>query len=295
MATVRKSFKSIADFQRFVQRFFPSYKGQMLTLGQSPCAVTVQSAFHRGYNVHINTATDAMCAVGDGTFPGMTNFQMFSAPVFCHGVLINPGELVLGTNISYATVAHSAHKAYSFGIRTDLLADSVKDVLATGSNAVKLSTANADQLIKCLNYISDGNKIDKYVFASGINKLVTSDLKRDTNQHCDWNLTADLIRIAHSQVEEERLKLPDLSKLLLSNKDKITQISNDVMGITPMTLLRNARLHQCRHLIQKQKKSITEARVAYGFSNRKDFNERYERLFGESPTETTEYIGSYII
>ena len=285
MPRIKKSFKSIADFQSFVDRFFPTYKGQMLSLGQTPCAVTVQSVFHRGYSVHINTASDAMCAVGSGTFSGMTSFQLFTAPAFAHGVLINPTELMFAQDIGYATVAHAAHKAYSLTIKTELLSDEAKEILAGGGNSIQLTSDQANEITQFFDAIADGQKEDKKTVAALLNKAMRKDQKRDINQHSAWEIGAELIRIAHSQTPEDKIKLPDLSRLMLSNKDKITKASHELMGVTPMVLLRNARLHQCRHLIQHGE-SVEQARRAFNFSNRKDFNERYKALFGELPTES---------
>jgi AraC-like DNA-binding protein len=123
--------------------------------------------------------------------------------------------------------------------------------------------------------------------------LLDLSLERFNNQKVDgWDMGVEMIQLAHSQTPENLIKLPDLSKLLLTNRNKVSAISKRFFELTPMQLIRLVRLQQCRNLFKDANarkkhglKSIEEVRSRYGFSNRKDFNEKYTELFNHSPVD----------
>jgi AraC-like DNA-binding protein len=123
--------------------------------------------------------------------------------------------------------------------------------------------------------------------------LLDGSLNRFNNQKVEgWDMGVQMVEIAHSQTPESLIKLPDLTQLLLSNKNKVSEISKNLFQLTPMQLIRRVRLNQIRNLLKDPKameqngfKSIEAVRLRYGFSNRKNFNEQYADMFGCKPTD----------
>jgi AraC-like DNA-binding protein len=126
-----------------------------------------------------------------------------------------------------------------------------------------------------------------------MSSLLDGSLERFNNEKVEgWDMGVEMVELAHSQTPENLIKLPDLSKMLLTNRNKISEVSKRFFELTPMQLIRLVRLQQCRSLLKDtnaMKKheftSIEDVRTRYGFSNRKAFNEQYTELFNISPVD----------
>ena len=247
----------------------------MLSLGQSPCAVEVSSACADGFAVNRCKASDAMAAMGTTTTEGI---GIATLDCFSHGIHVKAGDLLVVSGF-YASVWHAAHTYYAVEVPLGTLPKQ----LASGV-CISMSSEQSRVLIEFLNDVVNKKDITLNELLDKLKPYLAG--KIQIKEKNSWEIVAKVIRLAHNQTAEERLNLPMLLKKLLTNKDKLTKEVKDLTGVTPMTVLRNARLHQCRYLIQQRNQTIEQIRLRYGFSNRKDFNTRYQAMFGELPTET---------
>ena len=286
MRRIRKSFKTVADAQAFSARIeflrnpFRRAPKKLLDLGQTRSKLEAVGAFGKDVTVTKTTTSDAISSSGTG-LPGVVNIGICDCDCFWNGMFVPKGNLGITPAIPYTLAWPAARTSYLITLPQRLFREEI-----TGPFQLSLDQQQFNSLITLLKSVTDGQDITAPECAEQIQRLMKEASMEPFSRDADWEMSTELIRIAHSQTPEERIKLPDLSRLLLTNKDKITQTSNELLGITPMALLRNARLQQCRYLIQQGDQSIEQIRLNYGFSNRKDFNERYASLFGELPTAT---------
>ena len=286
MRRIRKSFKTVADAQAFSARIeflrnpFRRAPKKMLDLGQSRSKLEAVTAIGRNITITKSITSDAISSSGLG-LPGVVNIAICDCDCFVNGMFVPKGSLGLTPAIPYTIVWPAARTSYLITLPQRLFKEEI-----TFPFQLSLDQQQFNSLITLLKSVTDGQDITAPECAAQIQRLMKDASFEPFSRDADWEMSTELIRIAHSQTPEERIKLPDLSRLLLTNKDKLTQTSNELLGITPMALLRNARLQQCRYLIQEGNKSIEQIRISYGFSNRKDFNNRYAALFDELPTAT---------
>ena len=126
-----------------------------------------------------------------------------------------------------------------------------------------------------------------------LSDLIEESTEQFNNKRVEgWSMGCELVELAHSQTPDTLLKLPDLSKLLLSNKNKISEMSKEIFNLTPMQLVRNIRLWQCKNFLSDPQamdhaglNSVEAVRMAYGFSNRQSFRDQYQALFGSNPVD----------
>ena len=274
MDRTQTSFQSIADFQMWVSQAFPEMAGQMLSLGQSPCSVEVLSARGKGFAVNRCKASDAMAAMGSMPMEGI---GIATIDGFHNGCFLKAGDLLVAKG-AYQSVWHAAHTYYGVEFPLGTLPAELLD-----GSFICMSLEQTNALIEFLEAVVNSKDVTLQELLNEISPYLTGEAQ--FNKKEIWELGIEVMRIAHSQIPEEKIKLPDLAQKLLTNKDKLNNEVKGLTGLTTMAVLRNARLHQCRYLIQ-QGQSVEKARTSYGFSNRKDFNYRYENLFGEIPTET---------
>ena len=286
MRRIRKSFKTVADAQAYSARIeflrnpFRRAPKKLLDLGQTRSKLEAVGAFGKDVTVTKTTTSDAISSSGTG-LPGVVNIGVCDCDCFYNGIFTPKGNLGVVPATPYTIVWPAARTSYLITLPQRLFKEEITFPLQLSIDQQQL-----DSLITLLESVTDNQNITALRLAERIQGLMKDASFEPFSRDADWEMSTELIRIAHSQTPEERIKLPDLSRLLLTNKDKITQTSNELLGITPMALLRNARLQQCRYLIQQGGQSIEQIRISYGFSNRKDFNDRYSALFDELPTET---------
>ena len=214
------------------------------------------------------------------------SFGIDNQDIFCEGVHMGPQDLRIGRGMNYLVTSTFWNARFIHIREADaklFFSDEALDRMTCCS--VQLSPAEKSRFAAFHAQVEQG-QLEVAEVCHFLSDLLDDSLRQFRNQKVEgWDLGVELVQIAHSQTPEERIRLPDLTRMLLSNKDKITEVSKTLFQLTPMQLLRHVRLRQCRYLIQEGS-SIEQARLNYGFSNRKDFNERYQGLFGELPTET---------
>ena len=222
-------------------------------------------------------------------------FEIDRMPRFMEGIHIQPGELIIQRG-SHALVTATFVDACGVCVL-----DSVMQRLFTpraraivqDCGSLQISPDAQDQFRAFHAEVEvEQHSVEKV--CQFLSKLIEASTQQFNNKRVEgWQMGVELVELAHSQTPDNLLKLPDVSRMLLSNKNKVSATAKTLFDLTPMQLVRNVRLWQCRNLLadgSSMKKaglaSVEAVRIAYGFSNRKDFNERYERLFNEIPTET---------
>ena len=294
MTRYSQAFDTITEMSEWTAGM--SADGTFLSLGKARCQMSIDGyTSEKGVEVYICNTTEPIAAFGKLDRDSWMCFSMCSQASFQHGIFMKPGELFGFNQPRYAGVFVAGHAIWSINIDSSAIYRFGRaEVLAVikSCNSIELTPEQQEEFKGFCTDISQGTNVTTATVAAFICGLFLPEQATDTNEQVKgWDMGCKLIKIAHSQVPEEKIKLPDLSRMLLSNKNKITETAKGLFGVTPMEILRKARLQQCRiALARRTYKTVEETRLSYGFSNRADFNNRYKREFGESPARGTKSL-----
>ena len=289
MTLVRVSYDSSEELRQFGER--------ELGLGNPPVQPIGREAASHSLAMYVS-ADQSVMAYHFQAFGALAS-PLQSAPddyislgiddqdIFAEGIQMGPRDLRIGRGLNYLVTTTFWNARYIHIREADAQRYFSDQAIARMDCCCVALSQQEKQRFAAFHAEVEQDQHSTAAICGFLSDLLDGSLKQFRNTKVDgWDLGLELIQIAHSQVPEERIKLPDLTRMLLSNKDKVTEVSKTLFQVTPMQLLRNARLRQCRNMIMEGA-GIQEPRLLYGFSNRKDFNDKYKALFGELPTETS--------
>lgn len=221
-------------------------------------------------------------------------FELDQMPRFMEGIHIQPNELIIQRG-AHALVTTTFVDACGICVLdSDMQRLFSEKALAIVQDCGSLRIpVEAQERFRAFHAEVEAEQQSVEAVCQFLSDLIEESTEQFNNKRVEgWLMGCELVELAHSQTPENLLKLPDLTQLLLSNKNKVGAVSKELFGLTPMQVVRNVRLWQCRNLLSDSEAmdragltSVEAVRTAYGFSNRQSFRDQYAELFGRNPVD----------
>lgn len=124
-------------------------------------------------------------------------------------------------------------------------------------------------------------------------KAVADDRRRTLQariQTSDDAMMKRLMAFVNEHIADSDLKIDDMASAAALSKSALTRKTKDLVGLTPLDLLKEARIQKACDMLRNPDLSIADVAVACGFSDSKYFAKCFKSSEGQTPTQFRETV-----